>query len=164
MNKCKFESCNIKTYAKGLCRKHYRQSNREYEKRWLAIKNDIILYNRFRKSRRKYLDRVQSEDWFKEKANIRQRRHYRLSKKRKGYLLEYRFDGLREVVIKRDKKKCVVCGITRKEHIEKYSKDLIVHHINNKGRAVKREQVDNNLENLETICLSCHKRRHLGKI
>ncbi len=67
------------------------------------------------------------------------------------------FGGLREIAIQRDNEQCVECKLTRKEHWELYGSDITVNHINGKGRSHKKP--DNRLENLETLCLSCHGRK-----
>ena len=59
------------------------------------------------------------------------------------------FNGLREVVIKRDKYKCVDCGFTRKQHKQKWKIDLNVDHLD-------RDRNNNMVENLQTLCLKCH--------
>jgi cytochrome c553 len=66
------------------------------------------------------------------------------------------FGGMREKVIKRDKEKCVDCGMTRQEHYLKFGCDITVDHKNGNGRNAKKQDQDNKLENLQTLCLICH--------
>lgn len=68
-----------------------------------------------------------------------------------------RFGGLRYVAMKRDKFRCVDCGMSQEEHKERWAKSLTVNHINGVGRNHKRP--DNRLNNLETLCLRCHGRK-----
>lgn len=75
----------------------------------------------------------------------------RLSKK---MLLKQLFGGNREIVILRDGEKCVACGMTRMEHRKKYGRDITVDHIDGRGRNTKDK--NNELDNLRTLCLSCH--------
>lgn len=67
------------------------------------------------------------------------------------------YGGNREKVIQRDHEQCQECGLTRVEHYKKYKRDITVDHINRLGRGVKDK--DNRLENLITLCLSCHLRK-----
>lgn len=69
--------------------------------------------------------------------------------------IEY-YGGNREIAIQRDGEKCVDCGMTRVEHIQKYERDITVNHIDGKGTCVPRDQRNNSLDNLETLCLPCH--------
>ena len=63
------------------------------------------------------------------------------------------FGGNRDKVLERDGYKCVRCGNSRK-------KDLIVHHIDGLGRT--SEEKNNNMDNLQTLCLSCHSYVHIA--
>ncbi len=65
-----------------------------------------------------------------------------------------RFGGLRKKVIKRDKGKCVNCGMTRDEHILKFGCDITINHKDGKGRNSKIQ--NHKIDNLETLCLTCH--------
>ncbi len=68
-----------------------------------------------------------------------------------------RFGGIRELVIQRDGEKCVTCGMTRQEHKDKWSRDITVDHKDGKGRTSILK--NNELSNLQTLCLSCHSRK-----
>ena len=76
--------------------------------------------------------------------------------KTRKYWEHYMFGGNREKAILRDGGKCVKCGMTREEHKKKYNSDISVDHINGKGSSTAKEKKDNRLENLQTLCLSCH--------
>ena len=68
------------------------------------------------------------------------------------------FGGNRENALMRDEYKCVKCGTT---------KSLIVHHIDCSGAGKKmlpKKDTNNELENLETLCRSCHMKEHLAHI
>lgn len=61
-----------------------------------------------------------------------------------------RFSGNREEVLKRDSYRCIECGTCL---------DLIIHHLDNKGRHLgdsKNAKYNNKLENLVTLCRHCH--------
>lgn len=66
------------------------------------------------------------------------------------------FSGIRETVIQRDGERCVKCGMPRDEHKERYSRDITVDHIDGNGRNSPRPLKNNDLNNLQTLCLSCH--------
>lgn len=72
---------------------------------------------------------------------------------------DYLFGGNREKAIKRDGYKCVRCGMTRKQHKRKYGKDITVDHMDGKGSNVPKEEKNNSLENLQTLCISCHSKK-----
>lgn len=67
-----------------------------------------------------------------------------------------RFGGNRELVIQRDREQCVLCGMTRVAHKEKYGRDITVDHIDGQGRYTAKDEQNNNLDNLQTLCLPCH--------
>ncbi len=61
------------------------------------------------------------------------------------------------MAIQRDGEKCVICKLSRVDHKIKYGRDITVDHIDGKGRYSKIQ--NNTLENLQTLCLSCHGRK-----
>jgi len=72
------------------------------------------------------------------------------------------WDKIRAKCLERDKKQCQKCGLTMKEHREKYNSSLHVHHkvprkriLSDKPTA-KEFEVANSLDNLVTLCVSCH--------
>jgi HNH endonuclease len=71
----------------------------------------------------------------------------------------YFFGGNRETVIQRDGERCVNCGLSRDEHKERYGKDITVDHIDRRGKNVPTAQKNNDLNNLQTLCLPCHGRK-----
>lgn len=56
---------------------------------------------------------------------------------------------LREKIRIRDDDKCVICGMTKKEHYKKYNRNLEVHHIDHDKTNCKKS-------NLETRCKRCN--------
>lgn len=62
-----------------------------------------------------------------------------------------RWDTIKKIVKERDKYTCQHCGITEKEWIGKTGQPLQVHHI-----VLYRVSKNNNIENLITLCNSCH--------
>lgn len=59
--------------------------------------------------------------------------------------------ALRRDVLLRDRERCRACSLSRKESYAKFGRDLIVHHIDR-----YLNQQDDSLENLATVCCSCH--------
>lgn len=101
-------------------------------------------WNRER-NRQWYLDHQQSE--------IEKNRQYRSENKEK--FVRYhdidRFGGNRKTVLIRDNFTCQVCKSTEK---------LIIHHIDGTGYTSGAATSNNSLENLITLCTSCHHRLH----
>jgi 5-methylcytosine-specific restriction endonuclease McrA len=56
---------------------------------------------------------------------------------------------LREEIRQRDHNKCVICGMTKKEHFKKYGRNLEVHHKNRNRKDCKKN-------NLFTTCKPCN--------
>jgi len=73
------------------------------------------------------------------------------------YMEKTRFGGLKPVVLQRDNFSCCVCEMTDREHLSKWGCHLTVDHIDGFGRysEVKHQTLDN----LWTLCYSCHGRR-----
>lgn len=72
------------------------------------------------------------------------------------------FGGMREDVILRDNSRCVKCNITRQEHTNKYGRDITVDHIDGNGRNAANK--NNDIGNLQTLCLGCHGRKDARKL
>lgn len=71
------------------------------------------------------------------------------------------FGGVRESVILRDLSSCVLCGINRSEHFIKYGRDITVDHIDGRGRG--SDEKNNDMDNLQTLCLGCHGKKDSPK-
>lgn len=67
---------------------------------------------------------------------------------------KFRFGGMRSVVLERDKYSCVSCGMTEHQHKIKWGRSITINHIDGNGRNSKKP--NNNINNLETLCLKCH--------
>lgn len=74
-----------------------------------------------------------------------------------GSMHKKRFGGLRDFILTRDGNKCVMCGMTNKEHLALWERSLTINHIDHQGRYAK--VANNDPENLETLCLRCHGRK-----
>lgn len=69
----------------------------------------------------------------------------------------------RTEALERDSKKCQECGISQDEHYQNYNEDLHIHHkvprreiIDENNPTVGQFEVANSLDNLVTLCKSCH--------
>lgn len=66
----------------------------------------------------------------------------------------YGAGGNREAVLERDGYACVRCGMTDAEHKEKWERPITVDH-------KSKDRSDNSMENLQTLCLTCHGNKDL---
>jgi len=66
------------------------------------------------------------------------------------------FGGNREKTILRDGEKCLHCGMTRAEHRIRYRRDITVDHIDGRGMNSPKEEKNNDMSNLQTLCIACH--------
>lgn len=80
-----------------------------------------------------------------------QRQYRQRFKRQMGYSdgCSYRTGGLRQEVLERDHYACVRCGMTDRQHKEKWGRPITVDHID-------RNRSHNTLANLQTLCLRCH--------
>lgn len=67
---------------------------------------------------------------------------------------EIEFGGNRLKVLERDNWQCRNCGMTNEQHIIIFGRGITVDHIDGNGRYSKIK--NNNLQNLQTLCLRCH--------
>lgn len=88
-----------------------------------------------------------------QKENPEKAREYRC----KSYE-NFAFGRRKDVILSRDNYQCQICGMSRKEHYKKYSKDLEIHHIDGNGINKKKIDKNNDLDNLITLCCKCHKK------
>lgn len=72
-----------------------------------------------------------------------------------------RFGNNREKAIQRDGEKCIQCGMTRQEHKAKFGRDITVDHIDGAGRYTPKSEKNNDMDNLQTLCLSCHGKKDI---
>ena len=174
------ENCNQKHYAKGYCRKHYRTlENQESQKRWQKVKASLVLSQKAKQAQKVWEDKMRGTEYMRERNRKNSYNLYHKNGKRKeqlaiwkknlpieklreyrkkdGYTRQFGSWQVREQAIQRDGEKCVECGITREEHKAKLNQDLHVDHIDNYGRNVIKKSKNNNLDNLQTLCIRCHR-------
>lgn len=179
---CLVDRCKKKTMGinGNICRSHYRRKIGEGRRSYLRERDDEGLSKRRKEIYRKWYSQVRKTPYMREKGRIQSRKaYYRVDGKRKKYLREWKNSlssdklreyrskdnatrhfgswKLREDIIQRDGEKCIKCGITRKEHKKRWKKDLTVDHKDNYGRNIVRQAKNNRPENLETLCIRCHR-------
>ena len=131
---------------RATCRECQNAENREYKKTERGIqkrrewKRSDVGKENSRRYRENNADKIR-EYW--------QTPEYKIARKRS--LDNQRFGGNQVETLERDGYKCVLCG----------SDDNIqVHHKDESGRNKPREQQNNCLDNLITLCGSCHIKQH----
>lgn len=67
---------------------------------------------------------------------------------------EKRVGYLRKIILERDGYACQMCHMTEEEHFKKWGISITVHHKDGKGYYFKIK--NNDLNNLATLCTSCH--------
>ena len=83
---------------------------------------------------------------------------YRYRKEHPGVLNDIEhYGGNRQKALERDHWTCQICGMSQEEHIYRWGRGLTVDHIDGQGRYSKVK--NNDLNNLQTLCLSCHGRK-----
>lgn len=73
----------------------------------------------------------------------------------------YHFGGNRQKALERDGYKCIDCGMTDEEHRAIWKRGLTVDHKDRKGLGVSKNEKNNSLENLQTLCLKCHGKKDI---
>lgn len=174
----KYESQRVARWRKANPEKLKKQKDKYYEKK----RNDPVRWKEYLNKKKKW-DKAFIERKKAKGLPIRKTK-YILSEEQKQRKIEYdkiwkknnpekaklyyrktnfkrQFGSIenREAVIKRDGNRCVKCGITREEHRIKYKRDITLDHINRMGRGVSKELKDNRMENLQTLCISCHMKK-----
>ena len=132
---CTYNDCKKKYFCKGLCQMHWERMYRYGRLERLRSVTGIS----YTKNKKEYM-----------KAYLKLHPEIKSIKS----MNKKRFGGLRSEILKRDGYKCVDCGMTNEEHIKKWKRNLTINHIDHKGRYSYKQ--NNNLENLETLCLKCH--------
>ena len=108
-----------------------------------------------------YLCSLKNKNGYLDRKNAYTKRLYSDKRYRDARNDNARFGGNRAKVLERDNYKCVLCGITQQEHKEKYGLDLNVNHKDHTGKGKKLH--NNSMDNLETLCHSCHSKKHCAE-
>lgn len=90
--------------------------------------------------------------WMEYKANNQEKFHLKHKKTNN----RARFSGLKPFILERDNYSCLHCGMTNKQHIKKWGYELTIDHIDGKGSNVPVKLKNNEIDNLQTLCMSCH--------
>lgn len=84
----------------------------------------------------------------------------RNSHKKKQSSNNFHFGGNRELALERDNWTCQECGMSQEKCIVMFNRGLSVHHKDENGLNVPKEDKNNELENLITLCTRCHNVLH----
>lgn len=112
--------------------------------------------SKYRETRRKYRDKNKEKLKNYHKKWISENPEWRIKQYQKKY-----FNGLTDKVYERDNWTCQECGMTQEQHIIIFNRQLTIHHID--GNGVYSKKQNNDIENLITLCLRCHGKKH-GRI
>ena len=140
-NNCDNEITQRRKEGSGLCRICWRRQNDK--KNAKKIKRQVLA--RKIKDPERYAG--YSKKW-KENNLERSKELWAESKDRK------RFGGNKQKVLERDNFQCQECGMTQEQHFILFGYGLAIHHIDGKG--IYSEVKNNDLDNLQTLCLRCH--------
>ncbi len=72
----------------------------------------------------------------------------------------FHFSGNRELALERDNWECQECGMSQEKCIVMFNRQLSVHHKDENGLTVSKEDKNNDLDNLITLCTRCHNLLH----
>ena len=168
LSKC--TQCNSnekKHHSGGLCSLCYERSRNKWEK----IKNNPVLHEKHkkrsakrardkRKQNPKVLDRerLQCKKWYEKNKEYRSQYYKKYYQDKRFYHLfrvrirEYGENYL--LALERDNFKCVGCGAMA------YGiRRLHIHHKDGLGSQVNKDIRNNSLNNLETLCALCHRKK-----
>lgn len=130
---------------------HLKEYYKEYRKKnKLMIAKNTKRYRLKNKAKLKEMNRI----W-------RLKQLDRLNKKSIDYNRNKLFGGNWLKVMKRDNWQCVKCGINNEEHLRVYGRNLTIDHKDGNGCNVKNP--NNELSNLQTLCLKCHGKKDINK-
>jgi 5-methylcytosine-specific restriction endonuclease McrA len=80
-------------------------------------------------------------------------------KERFAYHDTERFSGNKTKALARDGYRCVMCGMTDQEHRVLWKRGITIDHKDGNGRY--SDEQNNEIDNLETLCLSCHGKKDI---
>ena len=106
-------------------------------------------YDKLRYQRLKSYKNAQSKRWAKDNHE----KSLAIGRKSKN---KARFSGLRILVLERDNYQCVICQNEK-------SQSIVVHH-KDETENRKRMNANNIMDNLITLCRSCHRSVHNNKL
>jgi len=80
--------------------------------------------------------------------------------KKKQSSNNFHFGGNRDLVLERDNWECQECGMSQEKCIILFNRQLSVHHKDENGLNVPKEEKNNDIDNLITMCTRCHNLLH----
>lgn len=111
-----------------------------------------------KKTKQKYLD--SSKKWKEENKDRTNETRREWAKKNPHKSQEsrdnHRFGGNAQAVLERDNFECQDCGMTQEQSIIIFNKRLDIHHIDGFGKNTPKENKNNDMSNLKTLCHRCH--------
>lgn len=159
MNQCRVNQCRRKVHARKLCNMHV--------KRWYRNGEAGSVEHR-KVPNGTHSKMVGGERVYHDKKYLKERsmRWREINGGTIGLMHRARFGGNRDKVLKRDDHACQICGMTDEEHRNKWGVEITIDHMDGRGRNSTNK--NHEMENLWTLCRSCHGRRdiyryYLGK-
>ncbi len=106
--------------------------------------------------------RRENKEQVKEYAKMRRVRDKdKIREWQSGHRNKMLFGGKRYSVLERDNFECQMCGMSQRQHIILYNRELLVHHVDFNGRG--SDNPNNDMDNLLIVCGGCHNTIHKSK-
>lgn len=155
MKKKYFSEEEKKEGAKKVSRE-WREKNKDKTKidkrKYLENNREKVRNNRNQwKRNNKEKESLSKRNWYQ--RDLENNRKIILEKDHKR-----KFGGMRDKVLERDNWECQKCGMIQEQHIILFNRALSIHHID--GNGCNSKTPNNNIDNLQTICIRCHKKLH----
>jgi len=148
-------------YCSRECYNNSQRSRVEKECKWCG---EIFEVQSWREDTAKYCSMECRGSWQQE--NYRGEKHHNYENGGAmlygGTIAKTEWLRLADKVRERDNRECVECGMTSEEHWENHGQSLAVHHITKPQDCAESEN-PHDMENLETLCASCHQSEHTVK-
>jgi len=90
--------------------------------------------------------------WWRKKQG---KQHREYSRK---YAEKNHFGAHPEIIKRREQEGCAICGMSNKESLEQYGRNLTIHHKDGRGRL--HHNPNHELSNLMVVCRGCHNKLH----
>ena len=146
--------------------KHFKSLKKAQQKDKNGQLLNRLKYNAYqrewrRKNKQKWLEIQMKHYWNNQKKYCRKMRL-------RGD--NYFYNGMREIVLKRYKRRCFLCGKRKKRivvhHLDGTGKEKQIHDNGYSGEKFKevKKTTNNDFRNLVPLCQSCHSKLHWGTI
>jgi 5-methylcytosine-specific restriction endonuclease McrA len=161
-SKAKFCSPKCRNKQQTMRKQREKDANYKQETKQCPVCDDFFLEKKFAKGRQVYCSKtckfvvvrrsaIERGVFYESINRIKENNKEKYKELEKEYTDKKRFGGNKKHVLERDGYKCTECGKTS---------GLIIHHIDHSG---KSENPNNEIDNLITLCKSCHGRHHASK-